>query len=775
MKFKFFLIALSFSFLSFSQYFPTYIGEFKPGIDFEQERDPIEDSYVFLNIELIENDIWLATSTDIYKVIIDENSNISFQNYMHPQNQISFFKGYKNFFLIKHLNEIIFYKVENGALIPVQKIKPKDNLEWILDNDKYFVIISGYVKSKTKTFTIYELQNENLNKICEYDITEEEFLFGLNNFDYLCYKAPSYLKDSILIRHLFDENSDKRVLRLEGAGGVIESIKIKGNYIYTIIKINDIERYFEIFEFTNDPTKAELKDKYYLNKNREAYFLLNEDCSKALIYEEDYYTILDISNPNNIIFNGYFKDEYNLFPYGNEKFIGNSLFFEFHNKLKYFTRRNSIYDPFTLKAEAKIPHFIVADSAKISGDNFLELFIKLKKFYLYTQNNEKNFTFVKEMPFPSCFDEVLPEEIPYYLDYLFDFEGSKIAFVYKDNLFIKSLEGKEVCLKLPYSIYKKDLDGLFIRDDKLFLNIYREEILIFDIKDLNNINLLVEYIKEEEGIMSVVNEKYLVHNYGIWNYSNGFICTDQIPPFNKDIDYAGSYSLEFVYENWVYYEYHLPFKNKSNEDFFILYEPFFVSEEGKWIDNLSLIYSDEIRFYSGCKNYAHKNEPFYFYTLDYRDPSRMRISDKRSLKFAKRNIICKENLALFETADGYKIYDPFGTNIPEELPFGWIDSPSQGEVIEGTSLNVFGWAVDANGDGIKEIVAYIDGTKEATLVYGLLREDVAEAKPGYPEALYSGFTGTLRSRGPGWHRLTIIAKDGKGNLGFIGIRDYYNK
>ncbi|MEP7275694.1 MAG: hypothetical protein ABI812_05015 [Betaproteobacteria bacterium] len=101
----------------------------------------------------------------------------------------------------------------------------------------------------------------------------------------------------------------------------------------------------------------------------------------------------------------------------------------------------------------------------------------------------------------------------------------------------------------------------------------------------------------------------------------------------------------------------------------------------------------------------------------------------------------------------------------EDAPIGAIDSPA-GEAVVGPRVTISGWALASAG--IREVAVRAEGLALKAAI-GVARPDVAQLKPGYPDAASAGFefTGDLSSHPapPGTDRrvLTVVAvaKDGR--------------
>src|SRR5207249_797894 len=88
---------------------------------------------------------------------------------------------------------------------------------------------------------------------------------------------------------------------------------------------------------------------------------------------------------------------------------------------------------------------------------------------------------------------------------------------------------------------------------------------------------------------------------------------------------------------------------------------------------------------------------------------------------------------------------------------GWIDAPAS-ETIVGTKIRLAGWALDPAG--IQSVEVRVDGQARAAR-YGLVRDDVAKAKPGYPDSAAPGFEfdGEFATLAPARHLLSVVARN----------------
>jgi len=110
------------------------------------------------------------------------------------------------------------------------------------------------------------------------------------------------------------------------------------------------------------------------------------------------------------------------------------------------------------------------------------------------------------------------------------------------------------------------------------------------------------------------------------------------------------------------------------------------------------------------------------------------------------------------------------------LPFGAIDSPTQGGSANGAAFRNNGWALAAKGNTIpvdgSTINVFVDGVAIGKAHYNLYREDIATLFPGYNNSNgawgYLDFDTTAYSNGV--HTISWSVKDDKGNEDGIGSR-----
>ena len=116
-----------------------------------------------------------------------------------------------------------------------------------------------------------------------------------------------------------------------------------------------------------------------------------------------------------------------------------------------------------------------------------------------------------------------------------------------------------------------------------------------------------------------------------------------------------------------------------------------------------------------------------------------------------------------------------GANAASLLPFGTIDTPSQGQTVSGTLVN-FGWALTPAASGIpvdgSTINVYVDGIAVGHPVYNQFRSDIATLFPGRFNS--NGAVGyymidtTLLTNG--LHSISWSVRDNAGQLNGIGSR-----
>ena len=108
-------------------------------------------------------------------------------------------------------------------------------------------------------------------------------------------------------------------------------------------------------------------------------------------------------------------------------------------------------------------------------------------------------------------------------------------------------------------------------------------------------------------------------------------------------------------------------------------------------------------------------------------------------------------------------------NTGNEGSFGFIDHPSNGEIIDGVT-QIDGWSLDAEGIGSVQI--WLDGTWVGDAFYGGLRPDVSSVYPGYPDSpapCWSFFLDTGLTS-DGLHHVQAVAIDIFGGTSIVGER-----
>ena len=113
-------------------------------------------------------------------------------------------------------------------------------------------------------------------------------------------------------------------------------------------------------------------------------------------------------------------------------------------------------------------------------------------------------------------------------------------------------------------------------------------------------------------------------------------------------------------------------------------------------------------------------------------------------------------------------------NIKKANPIQVIDSLKSGQVIDGNSLTVDGWSL--NAIGVSKINIYVDGTLKGTTTTNIARPDVKNVYPQYNE-LNSGYSAKIDisniSGGNKKVRVEQVAKDGSTYNTEVGV--YINK
>ncbi len=105
-------------------------------------------------------------------------------------------------------------------------------------------------------------------------------------------------------------------------------------------------------------------------------------------------------------------------------------------------------------------------------------------------------------------------------------------------------------------------------------------------------------------------------------------------------------------------------------------------------------------------------------------------------------------------------------------PFGHVDVPAAGAtttVTAGAMVPVGGWVLD--GDAVTAVELQVDGVVATTLTPNGDRPDVCQVYPGYAACPRAGFSGMLNTAGmTGCHRITVVARDVRGNTQVLGER-----
>lgn len=771
---------------------PNFIGFTIPGLDFQQERDPIKENQGGGFLILCENnDIWFSNHFGIHKVKIDENQGISFEKFFPIYGEPDFLYSYGDIIFVKNnLDNLFLYEYENENLNLIQEISSISFAEfWV--NSKYVVI-----SNSLNNYEVYKWVDKKIEKIFEFNY----YFYGYNNIigfgeDEYIYFYIYDIAGGVFAHNIFDNSyynlRDNYFVPLDGFEGVFFKGKIKNGKLYTISE-KDKNYYFYIYDLIYDPLKPKLLGKINIGKRMPYDIILNEDEKKVIIQlNSKEYFLLDISDSSNILIGDIFIDE-NIFSgkYIN-LFFGNYLLNNSKNFfLELYQNNGSIDSKFEKISDIYAERFVFPDASALWKDKFAEIFIKLKKFYLYNINFnlDKPLSFLKEIPFPQCINDILPENLNNFQFY-FNFFEEKFLILTKENLILSDLNGEGSCINLEWQYdYFWAPENIRFFEDKIFISFYNKGILIYNIKDTKNIFLSKEITVPGIEWMDVYDENYLLtHSLDYkqdlakteilkYNIDEPFI-TDS---FTKETYWWAFMYRPFFYKGWVYI--YFGEEQIQNDSYYLYYYLFIttrVTSEGKFefAGMVPFIYAPYYYFYTFPIT-EYSNYHGLYLAMDLRDLGRPRIADIRRIPASIRKTYMSDETIIFMTNKGYALLDPCGSNTYEELPFGWIDFPSQGAEIEGSKMKVSGWAIDPDGDGVTQIYVILDGEyKEVQITKGILREDVMAAKPDYPEAINSGFEGEIDiSEVPiGWHRLSVIAKDGSKNISMLGISDFYKK
>ena len=109
------------------------------------------------------------------------------------------------------------------------------------------------------------------------------------------------------------------------------------------------------------------------------------------------------------------------------------------------------------------------------------------------------------------------------------------------------------------------------------------------------------------------------------------------------------------------------------------------------------------------------------------------------------------------------VVDPAAATSGRILAFVDRPVPGQRTIVTEGHLPVRGWALSS--DGIEQVEALIDGNPRGVLTHGMLRPDIPEVYPEFPDVEHSGFLGVvpLPDLEPGVHRAVIRVTSHSGN------------
>ncbi|MBW9144833.1 N-acetylmuramoyl-L-alanine amidase [Clostridium sp. CM027] len=112
-------------------------------------------------------------------------------------------------------------------------------------------------------------------------------------------------------------------------------------------------------------------------------------------------------------------------------------------------------------------------------------------------------------------------------------------------------------------------------------------------------------------------------------------------------------------------------------------------------------------------------------------------------------------------ADGTKKTIDNKIIVEKKKPIGYIDSPSYSNIAKINTIDVKGWAL--NAEGVRDVKVYVDGQLKGMAQCGLTRDDVNGAFPGYINGGKSGFQYALNTNeillGQHLLRIEIIGND----------------
>jgi len=767
---RYFILSIIFliSSISFSQYFPTYIKTYAPGIDFEQERNFYKyQDLPMVFIEYFSGNLWLLNPKGIFKLLLDENLKIDLKEEFDIFGEAVAAFSYEDYLLlVDNACFLYLFKSKGNSLELTQRVENfKTNK--IIGNSSYIInfFSSDYIEIYAFNGNKITLLNGHL-----YNFTKgfKEIGFGEENYFYLAFPEDQKIINGIVAHNILDPSTLQDFVYLEGLESFVKDGIAYKEYLYLLSEYND-NYYFSIYKITEDPLEPKLISKISLNGFKPKKIILNKDRTKVLLFEDSLnYLILDISNYQNISIGNLIESDEDFEKF-NLIYVENKIFFIDEDlNLRVYEQEEPISGKFILKDKSYSKTFKFADIELLHNEKFIELFMDQKKFYLYNLDpqSEEIIKFEKEIPFPPC-----PLDYsPHTYGNSFDFDGENIVFQSYKKILLTNLNGNYLCMD-----YQNYIKKVYMYNKKLF--VLTDKIEIYNIEDMNNY-FLEKVIERDASKIFIVNNKYLItfsnYIYEVWNYEGEPFVSYTLSPISNNY----FFDLKYFKDNWFYFG----IENKAYEQKFFSLFPhiysFHLTEDGKFE------WTPPVPF--NTQNLAESSFPYlkfndYKYIVaDIKDSGKPRISDLRAVPGKIHKIYSNENFLIFKTGKGYEIFNPYGTTKPEELAFGWVDFPKNKEIIEENIIEISGWAIDPKGESIENILIELDKeTLWYKAFYGFPRPDVAEKYSEYGNSYLSGFYGALdiSNLNKGWHSLTVIGlkNNSQDYYSFIGTVYFYKK
>ena len=136
---------------------------------------------------------------------------------------------------------------------------------------------------------------------------------------------------------------------------------------------------------------------------------------------------------------------------------------------------------------------------------------------------------------------------------------------------------------------------------------------------------------------------------------------------------------------------------------------------------------------------------------------------------AMRRMVIAGSLVVLSVMAGCRRQSNRALDPANELPFGTVDTPANGQHVGG-EVNFGGWAMDDRG--IREIRIYVDGHFVNLGQLGVERADVSKAFPQYVHGNHQhGWGIPIDFTSPGAHKVVVQAVDIDGATRDIGVLD----